>query len=646
VIDSYKSLLPDSAGNTVVLLAQISRQLDGISNGTHVPSAASTSFSPDSGAQQSSPPASAVWVNSLWFLSLVISLFCALLATLQQRWARRYLGLTRPQVAIHKRGHIHSFLAEGINRFNVHYVVEAIPALLHVSVFLFLAGLVISLFTIHHTVAYITLSATVVCFLVYVAITVMPVVYYDSPYTSPFSTLAWYISRKIIVTVLNGVDYVAKTLQKSKESFDRWRSATSTTMTTTTTTTKTTTKTASPPDRFSYYKTLLSGDMTKAIYAAAMRPDAVRDARALGWTLDRLDEEGELVQFAAGIPGFSRSTRVDKSMSILEMVPMLTELHSSLSWDITKLLIRASKPGLLRGSKLLPEPVREQRLAVCQEGMYYLPHAIKTLLERIVECVLEEREAVETVGSILPVVLSVESWILAVRLSVSTASRVDRAVKIGAQCMATVIASQPPPCEQSLSILMRHWSIEEPYLNRYLEQFDSILLKNLNHFLIHTAFDVIEEAEVQHHIDLVVLTVRLAKRLKFEHAVPELRKQFKRLRYRTLRHLTESSGKTKKNATKLLLELNTLTTDPPDPPDPPSEPPVGPVTGPRAHTWPTDAQSMASAPTSANPPQTSQNPSMRWPLQPVSQTSNDAYISMDIRPQHDTLPLVPVSPSL
>ena len=38
-----------------------------------------------------SPPTSAVWVNSLWILSLVISLTCALLATLLQQWARRYM---------------------------------------------------------------------------------------------------------------------------------------------------------------------------------------------------------------------------------------------------------------------------------------------------------------------------------------------------------------------------------------------------------------------------------------------------------------------------------------------------------------------------------------------------------------------------
>ncbi|KAF8258407.1 hypothetical protein EI94DRAFT_1622425, partial [Lactarius quietus] len=44
----------------------------------------STPFSPP----PFSPPNYAVWVNALWFLSFVMSITCALLATLLQQWAR------------------------------------------------------------------------------------------------------------------------------------------------------------------------------------------------------------------------------------------------------------------------------------------------------------------------------------------------------------------------------------------------------------------------------------------------------------------------------------------------------------------------------------------------------------------------------
>ena len=50
-----------------------------------------------------SPPKYVIWVNSLWFLSLAISLTCAMLATLIQQWARRYLRRThRPRDTLHE----------------------------------------------------------------------------------------------------------------------------------------------------------------------------------------------------------------------------------------------------------------------------------------------------------------------------------------------------------------------------------------------------------------------------------------------------------------------------------------------------------------------------------------------------------------
>lgn len=527
--------------------------------------------------------------------------------------------MTQPNVAIHKRAHIRSFFAEGVTRFNVHVAIEALPALLHISVFLFLVGLVISLFTIHHTVAYITLSATVVGFLFYAGITVMPIVYYDSPYTSPFSTLVWCISRKIAVAVLHTVDYVVDSLARLRS----------------TAKTSTTTTPLLPPS----LRGSLTGTITEATYLAAARPDSERDARAFGWTLDRLDEEGELVQFAAGIPGFSRSTEVKESVSILEKTPMSTQLHRDLSWNITCLLMRAVMPGQLHDSKLLPESIRKQRVSICLEALYYLPHALMTPLHTIASKPDDPR----VVGALSPVVLSVESWLLAERLSKARTSILDRGVKIGAQCMATVIASRPPPDEQSRSILMRQLKIDEPLLDHYLEPFDSLLLKNLNVFLINTAFDVITDGNIQHHIDLVLLTVHLAKRLKFEHAAQELRDQFDRLLARIQKHATEPSGTatSRDNAERLFSELSSLTTNPPPYPDPKPDP----VKESRAHTWPTDA-GTAAALMSAH---SLQDPSGQRPLQPISQPSNDAHLSIvALSPvvQDDTFPVTPLSQSI
>lgn len=519
-----------------------------------------------------------------------------------------------PPLGVHERAHVRAFFTQGAERFRIRVAVESIPALLHISVFLFLAGLAISLFTIHHTVAYITLSAVVVCALVYAAITMMPVVYHDSPYTSPLSTPAWYISRKTAVAVLDAVDWVVDLFRQCKGKFDRWRSATK--------------NIAIPslPDRVPFHRPLLGTDMSLALYDAAKRPDPHLDAKVLAWTLEELREEGDLVKFAAGIPGFSRSHKIAESEVILKETQALSNENHDIYKIIRNLLSRASNPGLVQDSKLLPESVRQQRVKICQEALYYLPYALENILKDLVE----KPDDPTFVSRSSPIMQTVESWLLAERLSVATTTLISPTVKIEAQCMVTAIASRPPVDQQSLSILMRHLKIEDPeVLNRYLDPFDSLLLKNLNHFLLNIAQSVVEDPDKQHHIDIVRYTVCLAKRLKFEHAAQDLRDQFEELRTWFLRVASGPPGEASKNADKLLSVLSSLTPNPPRPP-----PPVPPAAGETviAHASPTNVPYTAAAPTSDHPAQISQSPSVQQPSRPVSQVPNDAYISITSSP--------------
>ncbi|KAF8262560.1 hypothetical protein EI94DRAFT_1808613 [Lactarius quietus] len=89
-------------------------------------------------------PASIVRVNVLWFLSLILSLSCAL-ATLMQEWAQRHLDYVRHRSAPRKKARIRAYMFEGVENFRLSQAVEAMPLLLHTSVFLFFAGLVDSL---------------------------------------------------------------------------------------------------------------------------------------------------------------------------------------------------------------------------------------------------------------------------------------------------------------------------------------------------------------------------------------------------------------------------------------------------------------------------------------------------------------------
>ncbi|KAI0250934.1 hypothetical protein BJV78DRAFT_1127104, partial [Lactifluus subvellereus] len=133
-----------------------------------------------------SPPNYAIWVNSLWFLTLAISLTCAMLATLLQQWARRYLKVTQPlRDSPHDRARIRAFFSHGVERFHLSWAVEVLPTLIHLSLFLFFTGLLIYLFNIHHTVFRAVAWWVGVSTATYLLITFVPIFHPESPYRTP-----------------------------------------------------------------------------------------------------------------------------------------------------------------------------------------------------------------------------------------------------------------------------------------------------------------------------------------------------------------------------------------------------------------------------------------------------------------------------
>ncbi|KAH9057767.1 hypothetical protein EDB87DRAFT_1536607, partial [Lactarius vividus] len=181
IIESYKQLSFDPSVATVQLLGQISQQISALSNGTQIPD------SPPFSDSSFHPTPSAIRVNILWFLSLILSLICALAATLMQQWARRYLQLAQSQTALHKRARTRAYLFEGVQTFRLSQAVEAVPAVLHVSVFLFFAGLVDFLFSIDGVVAHAMFGVVVFFGAIYLLLTFLPNVRPNCPYRTPFS---------------------------------------------------------------------------------------------------------------------------------------------------------------------------------------------------------------------------------------------------------------------------------------------------------------------------------------------------------------------------------------------------------------------------------------------------------------------------
>ncbi|KZV60238.1 hypothetical protein PENSPDRAFT_718447, partial [Peniophora sp. CONT] len=90
VVESYQMLSMDSGDRTVVLLEQLLAATANASS--HTPTLIPS-------VEPFSPSLAAIATNTLWSLSLIISLICALLSTLVQEWSRNYVrDISRRQV--------------------------------------------------------------------------------------------------------------------------------------------------------------------------------------------------------------------------------------------------------------------------------------------------------------------------------------------------------------------------------------------------------------------------------------------------------------------------------------------------------------------------------------------------------------------
>ncbi|KAF7365729.1 hypothetical protein MVEN_00446700 [Mycena venus] len=186
IIESYKTLVPDSGDSTVQMLTQISQQLAAAANGSMFEPPVPTHFT---------PPTSAIICNALWFISLGLSLGCALIATLLEQWARDFLHRADMRSSPVIRARIFSYLYYGMKRFNMHTVVDIIPLLLHGSLVLFFTGLVAFLFPIHIVPAVVVAALLAIVVAVYSTLTILPLWYLDCPYRTPLSTAVWHISE-------------------------------------------------------------------------------------------------------------------------------------------------------------------------------------------------------------------------------------------------------------------------------------------------------------------------------------------------------------------------------------------------------------------------------------------------------------------
>jgi hypothetical protein len=263
IIDRSQNIQPSPAQQSAyfqkqsaLLLNQISQQLSSL--GAQVTISSNISLSNPT----VTPSASDVRVNISWFMSLVSSLTAALLATLIQRWAQDYMFMFQRYSNPFEIARIRQYLHEGVKRWRMPMMVEAVPALVHISLFLFFIGLADFLLNAHAIVGKITLFPIIFCVTIYIISTVAPIIDPQTPYHTSFSGLVWYLTRRL----------------RSRPCNDRF---------------------GDPSKPLS--SNMANGQMQLAMERNVARRD--RDERAIGWLAENLRGDAEMESFTLGIPG-------------------------------------------------------------------------------------------------------------------------------------------------------------------------------------------------------------------------------------------------------------------------------------------------------------------------------------------------------
>jgi hypothetical protein len=162
-----------------------------------------------------------------------------------------------------KSSRLRQYLYEGCERWYMRKVAEAVPGFLHISLFLFFAGIGDSLLSINTKVALSTIVPIGASGLLYIFMTFAPIIYPQSPYQNSFSGIFWYLFQKL----------------RGRRFRDRRPDGG-----------------MNPVDA-----NMAQGQMQLSMEETEARRG--RDERAIRWLIDNLTEDAEMEKFLPSIPG-------------------------------------------------------------------------------------------------------------------------------------------------------------------------------------------------------------------------------------------------------------------------------------------------------------------------------------------------------
>lgn len=454
-----------------------------------------------------SAPGYAIWVNALWFLSLVMSLTGALLAVLVKQWADSYLRATQERQSAQDRVKTREFCANGLKKSRVSLIVRSVPTLIHVSLFLFFSGLLIWLININHLVFWPVVVWLGLCGIGYAYVTVIPILHHDSPYLSPLSSS---IRRSKVLLHFLFSQFFEVFHDLASSPCSQWLPV------------------ANHVAR-DHHRTHLSLSMHQARVKAACSLPLYVNYDAFWWTFESLKRDSELEQFFDAIPDLcaSQGDALEK---------FIGPRKERLSTTLVGLMDRTFS------SNLITESVKLQRIKICIKAADATKQLLLGHWYILRRVLLGEWQYI--LGSV-PFGRFIQNW---QNISDSTTNLYIQYV------VSAIIATVPTPDGKWPEIVRSHrpWiqlvgdhlRMPESTLEGHLDHMENVSLANLNHIVSHiTQYE--PQGVTSSAYDSVLESLKILKsicKLDVQATLPPLQHEFCNLWNQLVRkHLDQSA---------------------------------------------------------------------------------------------------------
>ena len=371
-------------------------------------------------------------MNSLWFLSLAISLSCATETLILRNWAVQYISVTRPPYYTSgKLARIRAIFAKGNPGPNVIWGTSGGPVFLHLSLLLFIAGGLIYLFNINRSVFY-----AVVWWVAYMAVSyaAATVAVFFEPHNLLHTPLSPLVLRIYLVTsyaVFQVCSYLPP-LHGFRDKIRRhYRDLSN-----------------------RYDKGFLNGKR-RAAKEIASEPSSEIDALILERIMLTLDEDPAWETFFEAIPAFCNS-----KLSVLPLSsPLSTKIRQALDGFL----------GRTCSSSSISESVRTGRLITCLNATHAalgFDGVFQILLDILRQRWPELLQSVEMGHSL-------RRW---------SKTNDERFAMVVRRIMAQIVVGVRDRDDRWFSLVKAEYGIAEHVLRNYIGHSDSVLLS----ILIHT----------------------------------------------------------------------------------------------------------------------------------------------------------------